>query len=127
MNIVLNEIISFMKDWSENAPTPKDFYGYIDWLQTKKGSTDVCENKRYAIALNETDELIGMVGMGLEDTVNEIEVAYFMCEKYQRRGYVKQSVKAITDLSCLKKEHRLDTFSPIWKVTAIIDYTGNKH
>ena len=31
-----SEIIRFMKDWSENAPTPEDFYGYIDWLQTKK-------------------------------------------------------------------------------------------
>ena len=92
-----SEIIRFMKDWSENAPTPEDFYGYIDWLQTKKDSTDVYENKRYAIALSKTNELIGMVGMGLEDTVNEVEVAYFMCKKYQRRGYVKQSVNAITD------------------------------
>ena len=92
-----SEIIRFMKDWSENAPAPEDFYGYIDWLQTKKDSTDVYENKRYAIALSETDELIGMVGMGLEDNVNEIEVAYFMCRKYQRRGYVKQAVSAITD------------------------------
>ena len=66
-----SEIIRFMKDWSENAPTPEDFYGYIDWLQTKKDSTDVYENKRYAIALSETDELIGMVGMGLEDNVND--------------------------------------------------------
>lgn len=91
------EIIRFMKDWSENAPKPEDFYGFIDWLQTKKDSTDVYENKRYAIALRATDEIIGMVGMGLEDTVNEIEVAYFMCEKYQRRGYTKQSIIAITD------------------------------
>lgn len=60
----------------------------------QKDSTDVYENKRYAIALSETDELIGM---GLEDTVNKAEVAYFMCKRYQRRGYVKQPVNAITD------------------------------
>lgn len=91
------EIARFMKDWSENAQKPEDFYGFIDWLQTKKDSTDVYENKRYAIALRETDELIGMVGMGLEDTVSEIEVAYFICEKYQRHGYAKQSLNAITN------------------------------
>jgi ribosomal-protein-alanine N-acetyltransferase len=77
-----SEIIRFMKDWSENAPTPEDFYGYIDWLQTKKDSTDVYENKRYAIALSKTNELIGMVGMGLEDTVNEVEVVSLCYRPY---------------------------------------------
>lgn len=91
-----SKIIRFMKDWSENAPTPVDFYGFIDWLQTKKESKNVHENKRYAIVMRKTDELIGMVGMGLEDTLNEVEVAYFMCEQYQRRGYTKQAVNAIT-------------------------------
>ena len=33
-----------------------------------------------------------MVGMGLEDTLNEVEVAYFMSEKYQHRGYTKKAV-----------------------------------
>lgn len=58
-----------MKDWIQNAPELKDFYGFIDWLQTKKEFIDIYENKRYAITLKETDELIGMVGIGLEDTV----------------------------------------------------------
>ena len=33
------------------------------------------------------------------------------------------------DLSCLKKEHRLDMFSPIWRATAIITigYTEKRH
>lgn len=119
MNIVLNEIVirdfqrkdavrlhrivreseirRFMKDWAENAPAPEDFYEYIDWMQTKEDSADARENKRYAIALRQTDELIGMVGMGLEDTINEVEIAYFMCKQYRRRGYTKQAIKAITD------------------------------
>lgn len=90
------EIVRFMKDWSEHAEKPEDYYEYIDWLQTKSESTDVRENKRYAVALKATDELIGMVGMGLEDTVNEVEVAYFMSEKYQRRGYTKAAVTVLT-------------------------------
>lgn len=36
------------------------------------------ENKRYAVALKDTDVMIGMVGMGLEDTVNEVEVPYLI-------------------------------------------------
>lgn len=92
-----SEIVKFMKDWSENAKNPEDLYGFIDWLQTKKASTDIFENKRYAIVLKQTDELIGMVGMGIEDTLNEVEVAYFMSEKYQHKGYTKQAVTAIVN------------------------------
>ncbi|MBE5992685.1 MAG: GNAT family N-acetyltransferase [Paenibacillaceae bacterium] len=91
------EILRFMKDWFENAPKPENFYGFIDWLQTQKESTDIYENKRYAIVLKETDQLIGMVGMGLEDTLNEVEVAYFMTEQYQRKGYTKRAVNAFVD------------------------------
>ena len=79
-------IFRFMVDWAENGNSPQSFYGFIDWLQSKKDSKDVYENKRYAIALSDTDEMIGMVGMGFEDTVNEVEVAYFMSEKHQRKG-----------------------------------------
>jgi RimJ/RimL family protein N-acetyltransferase len=91
------EIVRFMKDWSINSHTPESFYGFFDWLQTQKDSIDVYKNKRYAIVLAETDELIGMVGMGLEDTVNEVEVAYFMSEKYRRRGYTEKAVNALVD------------------------------
>ncbi len=88
-------IVRFMKDWSENGKCPQDYFGYIDWLQGQKNSIDVYENKRYAVALKATDEMIGMVGMGLEDTVNEVEVAYFMGEKHQRKGYTKEAVNAL--------------------------------
>lgn len=89
------QILRFMKDWAENAPMPEDFYGYIDWLQTQKESTDIYENKRYAIALKESNKLVGMIGMGLEDKLNEVEVAYFMSEEYQGKGYAKQALSAL--------------------------------
>ena len=91
------EISRFMKDWTENAPEIKDYYPFIDWLQTVKDSTDVYDNKRYAITLKDTDELIGMVGMGLEETLNEVEVAYFMSEKFQRRGDASRAVNALVN------------------------------
>jgi RimJ/RimL family protein N-acetyltransferase len=91
------DILRFMPDWAENSDSPKEYYRFIDWLQTQKDSTDIYENKRYAIALLDSNEMIGMVGMGLEDTVNEVEVAYFMSEKFRRNGYTVEAVNALVD------------------------------
>lgn len=90
-------ILRFMPDWAENASSPQSYYGYIDWHQSQKDSIDIYKNKRYVIALPDTDEMIGMVGMGLEDTLNEVEVAYFMSEKYQKKGYTEEAVNALVD------------------------------
>ncbi|MPM77031.1 hypothetical protein SDC9_124030 [bioreactor metagenome] len=92
-----NNILRFMPDWAENGDSPQSYYEYIDWLQSKRDSTDIYENKRYAIALVDTDEMIGMVGMGLEDTLDEVEIAYFMSEKYQRNGYTTEAVNELVN------------------------------
>ncbi|WP_315081744.1 GNAT family N-acetyltransferase [uncultured Clostridium sp.] len=89
------DMLRFMKDWSENSSVADRFYGYIDWLQTQKDSKDIYENKRYGIAKKDTDELIGMVGMGLEDTVNEVEIAYFVDQDYAGNGYATEALKAL--------------------------------
>lgn len=94
-------VVRFMKDWSENSPSEDSFKGYIDWHQTQKDSTDVCECKRYAITLKGEDTLIGVVGMGLEDTLNEVEMAYFLDESYQGKGYATEALTALTDW-CMK-------------------------
>ena len=90
-------ILRFMPDWAEGKTEPQDYYDWIDWQQSQKESTDIYQNKRYAIALPGTDDMIGMVGMGLEDTLGEVEVAYFMSEQYQRRGYTKEAIDALTE------------------------------
>lgn len=90
-------VVRFMKDWSENSPSAESFTGYIDWHQTQKDSIDVYECKRYAVTLKENDLLIGVAGMGLEDTVNEVEIAYFIDEDYQNQGYATESLKALFD------------------------------
>lgn len=90
-------VVRFMKDWSENSPTPEAFTGYIDWHQSQKDSKDVYESKRYAVALKDSDILIGSVGMGLEDTINEVEMAYFIDEDYQGNGYATEALLALFD------------------------------
>ena len=88
-------VVRFMRDWSENSPTKESFDGYIDWHQTQKDSTDVYQCKRYAITLNNEDKLIGTVGMGLEDTLNEVEIAYILDEAYQGNGYATEALVAL--------------------------------
>ena len=88
-------VVRFMGDWSEYNPSPESFNGYIDWHQSRIESKDIYENKRYAIALTNTDELIGVVGMGTEDTLNEVEMAYFIDEDYQGKGYATESLSIL--------------------------------
>lgn len=90
-------VVRYMRDWSENKPDPEAFTGYIEWHQTQKNSMDVYTNKRYAVALKESGQLIGMVGMGLEETLNEVEMAYFIDEDYQRNGYATEALNALFD------------------------------
>ncbi|BCN28931.1 GNAT family N-acetyltransferase [Anaeromicropila herbilytica] len=90
-------ILRFMPDWAENGDSPQSYYAYIDWHQTQRNSIDLYDNKRYVIELPDTDEMIGMVGMGLEGTLNEVEVAYFMSEHYQRNGYTLEAVNALVN------------------------------
>ena len=94
-------VVRFMKDWSENSPSEESFKGYIDWHQTQKDSIDVFECKRYAITLKGEDTLIGVIGMGLEDTLNEAEIAYFLDENFQGNGYATEALIAFTDW-CIK-------------------------
>jgi ribosomal-protein-alanine N-acetyltransferase len=54
LNRIVREknIFRFMTDWTENNDSPQGYWGYIDWHQTQKNSTDIYENKRYVIALD---------------------------------------------------------------------------
>ena len=96
---IVNEenIVRFMKDWSEHKDHGESFRPFIEWVQVQYKQESIAENKRYAVVLKDTDELIGMVGMGLEDTLNEVEMAYFMSEKHQRKGYTVKAVKALAE------------------------------
>lgn len=90
-------MVRFMRDWSENSMVPGRLRGYIDWLGTQTQTTDVYENKRYAIVLKETNLLISMVGMGLEDTLNEVEMTYFIDKDYQGKGYATEALIRLFD------------------------------
>ena len=90
-------VIRFMRDWSEHCPTPESLSGYIHWHQTQQESVDVYECKRYAITRKGEDILLGVVGMGLEDTLSEVELAYFMDESEQGKGYATEALRGLFD------------------------------
>ncbi|KAF5054548.1 Acetyltransferase (GNAT) domain protein [anaerobic digester metagenome] len=90
-------ILRFMRDWSEGGAHPEGYYGFIDWMQKHKDNTNVWQNRRFAVVQKENDELIGMVGMGEEDLLHEVEVAYFMSEAWQRKGLTVRAVNALVD------------------------------
>ena len=99
-------VVRFMRDWSENNPNRKCTQEYIAWRRTQKDSKDVYENKRYAIALKVSDQIVGMVGMGIEDTLNEVEMAYFVDEAHQGKGYAFEAAHAFFDYLFGKKGAR---------------------
>lgn len=88
-------IVRFMKDWSEGFESIESYHPFIKWMQSKKDSLDVFENKRFVIAKADSDEMIGMVGMGLEESLHEVEMAYFMSQDYQGKGYALEAIKAL--------------------------------
>ena len=88
-------IVRFMPDWSEGITLPQEYYEYINRQNSQKDSTDIYKNKRYVIALPNNDNMIGMIGVGPEDTLNEVEVAYFMSEEYQRKGYTREAIDTL--------------------------------
>ena len=90
-------ILRFMADWAEGHGDIQDYCDFINSMRRRRHSKNMHVNKRYAVALQETDEMIGMVGMGLEATLGEVEMAWFIAEAHQRRGYAKEAVNALAD------------------------------
>lgn len=79
-------MLRYMPDWAEHNAVPEDFDGWIEWHQSQKDSTDMFTAKRYAVVRKGEDELIGSVGMGLNDDINQVELAYFMDENCAGHG-----------------------------------------
>ena len=51
-----------------------------------------------AVTLKSNKQLIGMVGIGNKEEVNnEIEIAYFISEEYSNKGYISEASKAMTE------------------------------
>ena len=100
LNKICNEeyILKWMPDWKSDVESRLK---WISWVH-KKYSVATKTDARIMLAVTEkTDgKIIGMVGIGNKEEVdNEIEVAYFISEKYSNKGYTSEAAKAIVKWS----------------------------
>jgi len=51
-------------------------YVCIEWLQSKRGSTDIYENKPYAIALPDTEDAIDGVTESMTERVDAVNASF---------------------------------------------------
>jgi len=89
-------ILQWMSDWNCTIEERK---GWIKWVG-KQYETATKETARImlAITLKSTGELIGMIGIGNKEEVdNEIEIAYFISQEFCNQGYMSEAVNAMVE------------------------------
>ncbi len=96
LNEICNEkyILKWMPDWESSIEHRRK---WISWVH-KEYSSATKYNARImlAVTLKSDGKIIGMVGIGNKEEVdNEIEVAYFISEKFSNKGYISEAAKAI--------------------------------
>lgn len=88
-------ILKWMPDWEGTVEERRRWIRWVEGLYTKANN----EKARImlAVTLKESNELIGMVGIGNKEEVdNEIEIAYFISEEYCNKGYMSEASKAMS-------------------------------
>lgn len=89
-------ILKWMPDWKRTKEERKE---WIIWVQEHylKARKDVARIM-LAVTLKASKELIGMVGIGNKEEVNnEIEIAYFISEYHSNNGYITEASNAIIE------------------------------
>lgn len=86
-------ILKWMPDWEMSLEDLKEL---IKWFE--KCYDDLSFNRTMlAITLEDSGDIIGMVGVGPKKEVdNEIEIAYYISEKYSNQGYMSEAVNEMT-------------------------------
>jgi RimJ/RimL family protein N-acetyltransferase len=88
-------ILKWMPDWEGTVEHRKEWIKRIAGRYERVDVQDV--RVMLGVTLKDDDELIGMVGIGNKSEVdNEIEIAYFISEKYANKGYISEAAEAMT-------------------------------
>lgn len=89
-------VLKWMPDWEMDEQHFEDWIGRMSQLY----GTANAQTARImlAVTLKGTHQLIGMVGIGNKEEVdNEIEIAYFISRDFSGKGYMTEAAKAMTD------------------------------
>ena len=84
-----------MPDWEGTVEHRKE---WIQWIEGEYSKANK-EKARVvlAVTLKEMQTLIGMVGLGNKEEVDdEIEIAYFISQAYSKRGYITEAAKYLS-------------------------------
>jgi ribosomal-protein-alanine N-acetyltransferase len=89
-------ILKWMPDWKSSVD---DMEGWIGWVDKQYAiATKETARIMLAITLKTNGKMIGMVGIGNKEEVdNEIEIAYFISEKFSNNGYITEAGKAMIE------------------------------
>ena len=94
LNAVCNQeyILKWMPDWKVTVAQSRGWINRIESQYSK--ANKVTARVMLAVTLKENKELIGMVGIGNKKEVdNDIEIAYFISEKYSNKGYISEAAR----------------------------------
>lgn len=106
-------ILKWMPDWESSVERRRTWIGWIE-KQYNLANKDIARIM-LAVTLKDNGELIGMVGIGNKEEVdNEIEIAYFISEKHSSRGYMTEAAKAMSQwaLQELKLDYLIAIVEP---------------
>lgn len=90
------QILKWMPDWKSTIEETEAWIRELNNFYDMQSEEDLwCQ----LVLERKSDEaVLGIVALQTKSEVNnEVEVAYFLSEKYQGNGYMKQAVKAIRD------------------------------
>lgn len=89
-------ILKWMPDWNVSIEERNSWIKWVEdqYLKSTKNTARIM----LAVTLKSNKQLIGMVGIGNKEEVdNEIEIAFFISEEYRNNGYISEASKAMTE------------------------------
>lgn len=97
LNKICNEpnILKWMPDWESSVDIRER---WIEWIEKQYLiATRTTARIMLAVTIKTNGRLVGMIGIGNKEEVeNEIEIAYFISEKFSNKGYITEATKAMT-------------------------------
>lgn len=89
----------YMPNNADDYETLQDYLDAPYWFREpeQEDSINFRVGRYYAVTIPASDEIIGVVGRGLKEDWNEIEIAYFLSEKYRGKGYAHEAVSAFVE------------------------------
>jgi len=85
-----------MPDWKISIEERMEWISWVEDQYAK--ATKNTARIMLAVTLKSDTKLIGMVGIGNKEEVNnEIEIAFFISEEYSNNGYISEASMAMTE------------------------------